>query len=146
MANSADTLLRDTIVRLARQTASTRKSFLEGRLEDTARRLREAENALRAFQERNMRIGNAPHLALEEGTLRRAVREQEDIYLALRREYELARVDEYRESDNLSLLDPAVPPIRKSWPPRLLLGLLGGVSGMAFGAYRAILHERAIPG
>ena len=145
MANSLDTLLAECVVRLTRQTASTRRAFLEARLEDTTRRLELAEIALRAFQERNLRIGNSPHLLMEESSLRRAVREQEEIYLMLRREYELARVDEHRESENLSLLDAAVPPIRKAWPPRLLIGLLGGVCGLASGAYLVILRSRTSP-
>jgi uncharacterized protein involved in exopolysaccharide biosynthesis len=72
-----------------------------------------------------MRIGNSPRLALEEARLNRAVREQEEIYLSVSREFELAKIQENRDVPLLAMLDSAVPPIKRYWPRRSLFALVG---------------------
>src|SRR6185436_7681574 len=81
------------------------------------------------FRERNVRFGNSARLAIEEGRLSRAVRQQEEIYLTLQRQGELARLEERKDVPVLSVLDPAVPPVKRDWPKRGLLALLGAMLG-----------------
>ena len=125
VANSiAEGLQRFVVSALATQAGQKRR-FVESRLPEIRHDLANAEAALRNFREQNLRIGNSPRLALEEARLNRAVREQEEIYVTVSREYELAKIQENRDVPLLATLDSAVPPIKRYWPRRSLFGLLG---------------------
>jgi uncharacterized protein involved in exopolysaccharide biosynthesis len=56
------------------------------------------------------------------------------MYLTLRREYETARIQEVNDAPVITVVDPAVPPHKKSRPKRALLVLmalaLAGLSGL----------------
>jgi uncharacterized protein involved in exopolysaccharide biosynthesis len=134
-ANCLDSLLQVTLTGMLTSQAGAKRSFIEGRLTETQARLTAAEEALKAFREANVRYGNAPGLQLEEGRLTRSLREQEEVYLTLQREYELSRINEHRTLPVLSIVDPAYPPTQRSWPKRklaLLSGFLLGAAIMAF--------------
>jgi uncharacterized protein involved in exopolysaccharide biosynthesis len=75
-----------------------------------------------------------PAAALDYARRLREVRYHEALYELLARQYEVARVDEARESPVIQVVDQAVPPEKKSAPRRsyyLIIGLfLGAVAGM----------------
>ena len=100
-----------------------------------------AEENLRGFRERNLRIGNAPRLLLEEGRLNRAVREQEEVYLTLRRQYELAKIEERRDVPVINVLDAAVVPSFRISPRRAIMGILGLVIGGTLGIASALVRR-----
>jgi len=54
----------------------------------------------------------------------RDVRYQETLFEFMTRQYEMAKVDEAKQSQVIQVVDPALVPERRSWPPRTLLTLL----------------------
>jgi uncharacterized protein involved in exopolysaccharide biosynthesis len=103
--------------------------FVRTRREETGTRLKAAENALREFHELNRKIDNSPDLRLMEGRLARDVRIQEEVFLALTRQYEIARVDAEKASPILEVLDPPTlrsAPLSPQLPILLGIGLLAG--------------------
>lgn len=50
---------------------------------------------------------------------------QETVFELLTEQYELAKVQEAKETPSVKVLDPGRVPERKSWPPRLLIMVLG---------------------
>ena len=50
----------------------------------------------------------------------REVEAKKEVYLTLQQQLELARIEEVKQSPILHILDHAVPPIKKSFPNRLL--------------------------
>jgi len=134
IANALSTLLQDFVVHSLASQAGENRKFIEGRLRDVAVDLAHAEEELRLFRERNLRIGNSPRLLLEEGRLIRGVREQEEIYIALRRQFELTKVQEQRDVPVLNVLDVAAVPAFRSSPKRTVMVLMGLVLGFGLGA------------
>ncbi|MDP7279239.1 MAG: GNVR domain-containing protein [Candidatus Poribacteria bacterium] len=55
---------------------------------------------------------------------------QETLYALLAQQYEQAKIEEASDEISLAVLDPAIPPVRRSKPNRKLLLLLGGVIGL----------------
>lgn len=55
----------------------------------------------------------------------RRMRVQEAVFEALTKQYELAKVQEAKETPSVKVLDAAVVPERRSYPPRLLVVVLG---------------------
>ncbi len=66
-----------------------------------------------------------PLLGVTYADLLRQVRVQEAVYETLTKEYELAKVEEAREIPTVKVLDQPVVPSKKSFPPRLLIIVLG---------------------
>ena len=64
----------------------------------------------------------------------RDVKYHEAMFEILSKQYEAARLDEARASPAVQIIDRAIPPDRKSWPPRTVMILLG----MFFAAVAAL--------
>ena len=65
-----------------------------------------------------------PAASLEYLRRMRDVRYQETLFEFMVRQYEMARVDEAKQGQMIQVVDPALVPERRSWPPRTVLTLL----------------------
>lgn len=99
------------------------RQFVEGRVEEVRRDLAAKEQSLTAFRQMNVRIGNSPQLQLEQARLEREVLTQSELYSLLVRQYEMARIEEKRDTPTFSVVDPPRPPARK-YRPRTSLNAL----------------------
>jgi hypothetical protein len=72
-----------------------------------------------------------PILGVTYGDLYRRSKVEEVVFETLTQEYELAKVQEAKETLSVKILDPASVPERKSYPPRLRILLLCMLSGLA---------------
>jgi len=66
-----------------------------------------------------------PILGVPYADLYRRLKVEEAVFETLTKEYELAKVEEAKETPTVKVLDPPEVPQRKSYPPRLLLMILG---------------------
>ena len=66
-------------------------------------------------------VGKIPQAGLEYVRKYREVKYHESLYEALSKQYEAARLDEAKAAPLIQVIDNAVVPERKSWPPRLLI-------------------------
>ncbi len=145
VANALVALLQEFSVRTMAGNATENRRFIEGRLAETRVDLARSEGALRAFRESNLRIGNSPRLQLELSRRVRDTQAQEEIFLALTRQYELARLDEHRDVPVLNVLDPARAPASRSAPRRGMMTMMGFVLGVALGGAVALGQSRPGP-
>ena len=123
--------LNDFNTNVRQSQAGGVRRFLERRIADARVELDSAENDLTAFRLRNLRYQNSPRLALAEARLQRQVRLAESIYQTLTNQFELARIDEARDTPTLTIVEPPVPPALPSGIGpfgRLALGGLVGLS------------------
>ena len=70
-------------------------------------------------------IRKLPILGVTYADLYRRLAVQEAVFETLTKEYEMAKVQEAKEIPTVRLLDPAAVPEKKSFPPRLLISVLG---------------------
>jgi uncharacterized protein involved in exopolysaccharide biosynthesis len=70
---------------------------------------------------------NLPLLGVKYADYYRHTKIQETVYELLTEQNELAKVQEAKETPSVKVLDPAVVPERKSFPPRTLIVLLGSL-------------------
>jgi len=133
--------------RTTRQSqARERRQFTEERVRDLGQRLGILEDSLRRFYETNAQWEGSPRLRFEESRLSRRVRVQEGLFTSLQQELETARIAEVNEAPVVSLVDPAVAPLRRSWPRRRLIvattwlvSLITVVSGVSLYHFREYL-------
>ena len=84
-------------------------------------------------------IRQLPILGVSYADLYRNSKVQEVLFETLTREYELAKVEEAKETPSVKVLDPPDIPEKKSFPPRLLIIALGtmlAIAGSVAWAYR----------
>ena len=137
----------DNFMRLKKATnASEQRKWIDERMQEVEHELHGAEEALKTFREKNRRVSDSPQLLLEQERLAREVQVKSTIYIELKKQFELAKIEEIKNITIVNVLDPARAPIRKSRPKRatnaaiMFLLTLVGTSG--FYAIRALYGER----
>jgi capsule polysaccharide export protein KpsE/RkpR len=70
-------------------------------------------------------IRKLPLVGVRWANLYRETKVQETVYELLVQEYEVAKIQEAKEIPTVNVLDPAMLPERKSFPPRILITILG---------------------
>jgi uncharacterized protein involved in exopolysaccharide biosynthesis len=121
--------------------ARERRIFVQNRVAEFEGKLEGAEMQLRRFYETNRSWQQSPQLALEEQRLRRDIDLVRDIFVTLQREYELARIEEVNDTPVLTIVDPAVPAVRKSRPQRAKTGVAVLVVGVLIGVFAAFVAD-----
>jgi tyrosine-protein kinase Etk/Wzc len=85
--------------------------------------------------------GRIPEAGIEYVRSLRNVKYYETIFELLAKQYELAKIDEAKDSSMIQLLDKAVPAERKSKPKRAVITLVGLLSGGMLGVLLAFVFE-----
>jgi uncharacterized protein involved in exopolysaccharide biosynthesis len=86
-------------------------------------------------------IRQLPLLGVTYADLYRQTKIQETVYELLTQQYELAKVQEAKEVPSVKVLDAAVVPTKKSFPPRGLLTVAGAVSAFLAACAWILLRE-----
>lgn len=76
-------------------------------------------------------IRKLPILGVTYADLYRQTKTEETVYELLTEQYELAKVEEAKEIPTVKVLDAAMVPTKRSFPPRMLIIFLGTVLAMA---------------
>jgi len=97
-----------------------KRSFIEERIKDGQAELESAQEALKEFRERNRQVQYSPALMLEEERLITETEVQKGIFITLKQQYELAKIEEVEEGATVQVLDEPVAPYKKSSPKVLL--------------------------
>src|SRR6185369_10452295 len=87
-------------------------------------------------------IRELPILGVTYADLYRRTKIQEAVYETLTQQYELAKVQEAKETPSVKVLDGARVPERKSFPPRTAITCLGGVAFLAFAIAGVFLRNQ----
>lgn len=85
--------------------------------------------------------GKIPGVGIEYIRSLREVKFHEAMFEALTKQYEMAKIDEAKDSSLIQLLDPAVPAELKSKPLRASLAILGVFFGIMLGILIALLRD-----
>lgn len=74
----------------------------------------------------------------------RDVKYYETIFDILARQFELAKLDEAKEGALVQVVDPAIPPDKRSFPQRVIIVLIATVSGFFVGVFLALLQASVL--
>lgn len=81
--------------------------------------------------------GQVPTASLEYVRALRDVKYYDTIFTLLAQQYELAKLDEAKEGALIQVVDPAIPPDKRSFPKRALIILCGTFLGLLVGVFYA---------
>ena len=142
IANGYVEQFRDFSKHLAITEASQRRVLFETQLEKTKIDLENADEALKRTQSApgTVQVDSRARANGPEYVRRlRDVKYYEAIFDVLARQLELARLDEAKEGA-FQIVDPAVPPEKKSFPKRGVIIMSGTAAGFTFGLMFALLQ------
>jgi uncharacterized protein involved in exopolysaccharide biosynthesis len=89
-------------------------------------------------------VGKLPQAGLEYLRKYRDVKYHETLYEALSKQYEAARLDEAKAAPLVQVIDSAVVPERKSWPPRLLIVLISSILAALGAGFWILLSSKSV--
>jgi uncharacterized protein involved in exopolysaccharide biosynthesis len=128
------------VVRIQREIETLRKQLVS----------RENDQQSMTAGDTEIPAGRVPAQGLEYARKLREVKYHETLFELLSRQYGAARIDEAKSAPVIQVIDRAVPPDKKSGPPRMLLTLGFGVFGLCIGCLwafftQALARMRLIP-
>ena len=127
--------------RYNKDKTSETKNFIEDRIKSIEKELVASEESLRVFRDRNRRIENSPALQLEEQRLRREVTVMIGVFTTLKQQLETTKIEEFKESDYVLIVDAPEVPLQKSNPSKRQSIILAGIFGIGFGILIAIIID-----
>jgi uncharacterized protein involved in exopolysaccharide biosynthesis len=86
-------------------------------------------------------VGNAPTIEMEYIRRLRELKTQEALFEQLTKQYELAKINEARDSSSLQVLDNAVAPLHKSKPKRALIVILATMTAFFCSIFLVFIRE-----
>ena len=100
------------------------------------------------FGDTQVPAGRVPAEGLEYIRKLREVKYHQTLFELLSRQFEAARIDEAKSAPVIQVVDHAIPPDKKSGPPRLLITLGFGIVGFCFACFwtfwnKALVQMRA---
>jgi uncharacterized protein involved in exopolysaccharide biosynthesis len=126
--------------------ASEQRKWVEERLKEVEGQLKTSEENLKAFREQNRRVMDSPQLLMEQERLMREVQINSTLFIELKKQYELAKIEEIKNITIVNILDRARAPVDKSGPNRsgntALMFLLAAVCSSGYVAARAVYGSR----
>lgn len=126
---------------LRHEEGSRDREFIEARMQEERDEVAAVEKELLDFRERNKKIDNSPKLLLEQERLLRQLRIQEEVFVELRRQLEIAQIEEVKSTPPVQVLDPPVAPIFRERPKRALILVVGAFGGLLLGVVFAFAVE-----
>jgi uncharacterized protein involved in exopolysaccharide biosynthesis len=115
---------------------NARVRAVEGRVDELQKKLNElggagTQGAPASDNSLYPSIRKLPVLGVTYADLYRQTKVQEAVYETLTEQYELAKVQEAKEIPAVKVLDPAMVPTKKAFPPRTVITVLGTTIGIA---------------
>jgi tyrosine-protein kinase Etk/Wzc len=98
---------------------------LQGQIDIVRQVLDELQTGFRSFSAQTIPQDELPGVAADHLNLRRDLEIQEQIYVLLREQYELARIEESDPSRTFQVLEAVEVPEVKHWPSRALICVVG---------------------
>jgi uncharacterized protein involved in exopolysaccharide biosynthesis len=124
-----------------RTQAQAERRFVEERLGQARLELRQAEDRMQEFLQRNRDFRNSPQLTFEQARLQRELDVRQGVLATLTQSYEQARIQEVRNTPVITIVQqaalPAVPDRRRL----ILKGLLALIVGGMFGGGIALVRD-----
>ncbi len=92
----------------------------------------------------NLSKGRVTQAGMEYIRRFRDLKYDEAIFELLAKEFEIAKLDEAREGSIIQVVDAAVPPDKKSFPPRTLIVIVATILGFFFALFWVYVRENSV--
>ena len=132
IANYIAEFVKEFISFEQKREATRNREFIENQKSDAKYELENSEERYVEFKEKYPQTVT-PELMMTDIRLRSAIEENRAVYITLRQQYEIAKIEEAKENLFVNILDSAEPAVKKTIPKRKLIILLSLVFGTLVG-------------
>lgn len=119
--------------------AMAERLFVEAQAKEAEHALRESEDQLQLFLQRNRSITGSPDLEFQRDRLRRELALRQQVYTSLVQNREDARIREVRDTPVITVLESPRLPVMGEARKSIQKALLGGLGGGMFGVLIAFI-------
>lgn len=123
------------------QKVIEKKVYIEQQIDIAQNELKKLEEKLKNFRETNRRIETSPTLMLIHDRMQRDVEVQQGIFLTLKQQFELTKIEEVQKSSFVQVLDSPSLPLRISNPTKTSSYILGGFAGLFLSLFIVFIIE-----
>jgi uncharacterized protein involved in exopolysaccharide biosynthesis len=109
----------ETQVKIKLKQISEKRQFIEERISEVKKALKNAEIKLKEFKESNRRVEKSPLLKLEESRLEREVTLQTTLYMTLKSQFENVKIEEVEEAAMIEVIDGPIVPFKVTRPKKI---------------------------
>lgn len=106
------------------------KLFINDQMRQAKEELEYSEEELTAFRKKHPQALDTPDLQLIRGRLMRNMEANQAVYITLRQQYEMAKIEDARENLVISILDVAEPAVKKEKPKKVLIVIISMMLGI----------------
>ena len=121
IANFIASYVVDYVSQEQRHFATKNKEYLSNRLLLSKNDLYDSENELTAFRKTYPISHDTPELQLSRLRLTRSVDVNQEVYITIKKQLELSKIEESKERLFINILDEASPSAYKEYPKRLII-------------------------
>ena len=125
-----------------KREATRNRMFVEKQMEDSKIQTEKSEDTLTEFQKAHPLRLDTPSLQMMRDRLESTIEENRAVYITLRQQFEIAKIDEAKEKLLINILDTAEPAVKKAKPKRTLIVLLSLLGGFILAIPLAIIIDR----
>ena len=122
--------------------ASRNKKFVENQMEEAKSQTENSEDLLTDFRKDHPLRLDTPSIEMMRERLESTVEENRAVYITLRQQFEIAKIDEAKERLLINILDTAEPAVKKAKPKRTLIVILSLFGGLILAIPFAIYFDR----
>ena len=122
--------------------ATRNRKFIEKQMKEAKLQNEISEDLLTEFRKKNLLRLDTPSLEMKRERLESAVEENRAVYITLRQQFEIAKIDESKEKLLINILDTAEPAVKKAKPKRTIIVLLSFFAGLVFAVPIAIYFDK----
>lgn len=132
--------LNNVVLKTINQKSVVNREFVEVRMNQAEDDLKSSEVSMKNFRQKNMVVGS-PMLMLAQQRLIREMNVRQEVFITLRQQYEMAKIDENKNIPVISTIEKATIPVKRSFPKRKIIVVIGMVLGLFVGCISAFVVE-----
>ena len=129
IANYIANYVKDFISYEQHREAQRNRKFVEDQKLDAKIQFELSEELLTSFRKKHPIPRDTPELQMQRSRLESGIEENRAVYITIRQQYEIAKIEEAKEKLLINILDIAEPAIKKDKPKRTLIVLLSLFGG-----------------
>jgi len=142
IANYIANYVKDFISYEQHREAQRNREFVEDQKSDAKIQLESSEELLTSFRKKHPIPRDTPELQMQRSRLESGIEENRAVYITIRQQYEIAKIEEAKEKLLINILDIAEPAIKKDKPKRILIVLLSLFGGFMISIPIALFRDQ----
>ena len=142
IANYIAEFVKDFISVEAHRETVKNKSFIYDQQMKAKEELKLSEEELTEYRKKHPLALDTPDLLLGRGRLIRNVEANQAVYITLRQQYEMAKIEEAKEKLFVNILDVAEPAVKRAKPRRILIVIFATFIGFVFSTLFVFIDDK----